>query len=397
MLETEFVKSMNNNYERVMLKDKPEENRYQYCIVSRGGIRGLLPCSLRYINGDSFLYYDISSKQSISQIFRGKKLIDREWIKDFVWNFNRIKQELSRFLLDSKNVIWFPDNVYRDIEDNRWSFMYYPYYEGENGFREFLEMVVEKLNHEDEELVEFVYGAYDQYTTLGEAYLQEKFSADAVILDKKWEKNENFEEERYVERNFAQISEEEIIKEEKVIREEKTIREEKNSSAKKKGGLFSFLDGAKKKDKEQRQKAKEENYYDIELGQLAMVAEPAEDYVVSSVSSEEYGKTIYMENVAEAVDTKRRLYIEDGILLATLSEEPIVIGKKKEESDIIIDNSTISRIHARISYEEGNYMLEDLNSTNGTFKNGLRLRPYERRKLMEGDEIRLGSVVVTYK
>ena len=42
-------------------------------------------------------------------------------------------------------------------------------------------------------------------------------------------------------------------------------------------------------------------------------------------------------------------------------------------------------------------MIEDLNSTNGTFKNGIRLRPYEKRKLVSGDEIRTGSVIIIYK
>ena len=65
MIETEFIKSMNLNFERVKLNEKPEERRYQYCILSRGGIRGLLECSLRYINSDAFLYYNISSKQNL--------------------------------------------------------------------------------------------------------------------------------------------------------------------------------------------------------------------------------------------------------------------------------------------------------------------------------------------
>ena len=35
MLNTEFVKNLHNNYERIMLEKKPEERRYQYCILSR--------------------------------------------------------------------------------------------------------------------------------------------------------------------------------------------------------------------------------------------------------------------------------------------------------------------------------------------------------------------------
>ena len=49
MINTEYIRSLNANYERMALGEKPEEKRYQYCMISRGGIKGLLPCSLRYI------------------------------------------------------------------------------------------------------------------------------------------------------------------------------------------------------------------------------------------------------------------------------------------------------------------------------------------------------------
>lgn len=47
--------------------------------------------------------------------------------------------------------------------------------------------------------------------------------------------------------------------------------------------------------------------------------------------------------------------------------------------------------------EEDGYYLEDMNSTNGTFKNGLRMQPYEKRKLEEGDEITFGKRTLIYR
>jgi pSer/pThr/pTyr-binding forkhead associated (FHA) protein len=41
------------------------------------------------------------------------------------------------------------------------------------------------------------------------------------------------------------------------------------------------------------------------------------------------------------------------------------------------------------------YVLEDLGSKNGTFVNGTRLA--RRRRLKDGDEIRLGSVQMTFR
>jgi hypothetical protein len=62
---------------------------------------------------------------------------------------------------------------------------------------------------------------------------------------------------------------------------------------------------------------------------------------------------------------------------------PISIGRSAD-SHIVIDNPAVSARHARV-YREGNqYVLEDLNSTNGTFVND---RPIARHTLAEGDVV----------
>jgi serine/threonine-protein kinase len=52
----------------------------------------------------------------------------------------------------------------------------------------------------------------------------------------------------------------------------------------------------------------------------------------------------------------------------------------------------VSRRHARIFLQENQYVIEDLNSANGTFVNGqLRLMPKQPHTLTNGDEVRLGE------
>ena len=126
MLNTEYIRSLNANYERLLLERKPEEKKYQYCMISRGGIKGLLPCSLRYIDGEAYLYYDITSRQNVAQLFE-KKPITRQWIMDFLWSMRRVRQEMSRFLLEESNIVWFPQHVYQDLEKKEFYFIYVPY------------------------------------------------------------------------------------------------------------------------------------------------------------------------------------------------------------------------------------------------------------------------------
>ena len=73
------------------------------------------------------------------------------------------------------------------------------------------------------------------------------------------------------------------------------------------------------------------------------------------------------------------------------------IGKRRGEADLVLDHAGVSRLHARIVREGDSFFVEDLNSTNGTFKNGLRLQPYEKRELEEGDEIGFGQEILIFR
>jgi hypothetical protein len=58
----------------------------------------------------------------------------------------------------------------------------------------------------------------------------------------------------------------------------------------------------------------------------------------------------------------------------------------------------VSRRHARISFSDGQYSLEDLGSTNGTFVNrGKRLAPGTRQSLSDGDEIIVGKTFLRFR
>jgi pSer/pThr/pTyr-binding forkhead associated (FHA) protein len=74
----------------------------------------------------------------------------------------------------------------------------------------------------------------------------------------------------------------------------------------------------------------------------------------------------------------------------------ITIGRT-DSNDIQVDNAAVSAHHARIVQDGRYYVIEDLNSTNGTFVNEKRIT---RRVLEENDVITIGKhslVVLTEK
>lgn len=66
-------------------------------------------------------------------------------------------------------------------------------------------------------------------------------------------------------------------------------------------------------------------------------------------------------------------------------------------ADMILKDKTVSRIHARISCEDNGVYIEDCNSTNGTFLNGVQLYGNEKMPLRKDDEIEIGRVKLEYR
>jgi hypothetical protein len=78
----------------------------------------------------------------------------------------------------------------------------------------------------------------------------------------------------------------------------------------------------------------------------------------------------------------------------TTEPDKIITGRSPT-SDLVFQNKLVSRRHAYFSVTpaEKKSVLVDTESTNGTFVNGRKLRPYEECPLAEGDEIRFGYEV----
>ena len=89
------------------------------------------------------------------------------------------------------------------------------------------------------------------------------------------------------------------------------------------------------------------------------------------------------------------LMINDTVLKEYLIDQTETIIGRDRSCDIPIDNIAVSREHARITREHshinegpGDYFVEDMGSSNGTFVNGHKV---DRKLLSTGDEITIGK------
>jgi len=64
------------------------------------------------------------------------------------------------------------------------------------------------------------------------------------------------------------------------------------------------------------------------------------------------------------------------------------------DNDIVIDNLAVSRLHALIEEEKGEYFVRDCDSLNGTEVNGERIK---RRRLEDGDEVTIAKHSIMFR
>ncbi len=76
----------------------------------------------------------------------------------------------------------------------------------------------------------------------------------------------------------------------------------------------------------------------------------------------------------------------------SLQNRKMIIGRE-DSADIVIPLTSVSREHACILPQNEEFVIEDLNSTNGTFVNGVRVN---RCILRHNDLIRIGDVTILF-
>ena len=110
------------------------------------------------------------------------------------------------------------------------------------------------------------------------------------------------------------------------------------------------------------------------------------------------GKTelLKMDETPEVVSLRKcQLTVIEGPMRGnkiTLNKNRMAIGKR-ENNDFILTDKTVSRNHLEIEYSSDSFLLRDLDSTNGTYLNGSRVK---EAYLTPGDTIKVGNTTLEF-
>lgn len=469
MEEAKYFKDYQHNYLILKCGGTGAGEGYQSRMLMSGKMERMLKCSVRNINGEAFFYYDISSKVTLENLYRRRKM-SYEQVWDLFRQMDVIYRTLDDFFMEEAGLLVHPDSIYYDLSSEKYFGIYYPGKDGitENSYEPLMDFL---LNHTDtgsRELTELVYRIYEMSE-------EPSFSiVDALLLFDEGEKIPAAENP-IREGIHTQIAKGSIVEE----KEEKTaaipapvqddqdicvspevVWEEKEEipyvHRKKNRTFYSFfailslcgigaavwlclhfilteretllliccsgvmglcflfsvvqLILSAKKDKK-REQEEEELLWDIEDEFREERPIAIQDILDTHIDVQterrqkegregaavQCGETVFVDMRKQKTEYKLYSLDKKNKKHIDLTQFPFSIGKMPGCVDCVLTDDSVSRLHARLEKQGEKIFLTDMNSTNGTYKNGLRMEPSETVEIEPGDEIRFGKLNYCYR
>lgn len=343
------------------------EDDYKLQMILENNIEGLLPLKVKQINNRNELYYDITSKISMKDLFAREKIKGKD-IEDLIIGLSNGVNGIREYLLDVNRLILSTEYIYVNAGTGVYSFCYCPYGEGtlQSGLKELFEEILDKLDHRDKKAVVLAYG------------MQQIVSKDNVTVTELLE---------YIKNNKAMEIQEKINQEANETNNILQEKQEKVEECLEKKSLFTRIKNifSRKKYKGEEELMEEWVGEFEELEEAKTYNREADN---EELKTEEYEEaTILLSSGIEACGiVLRSTDIENPITIIP-NGFPCIIGKSARSSDVKIEERFISRVHARLYEETDGYYIEDLNSSNGTYLNGQRLKAHELTTINIGDKV----------
>lgn len=438
-MEVEYLREMRQNYLMIQVEEHQAQG-YEARMLTGNTIEGLLKFRIKKADNRCRFCYEITSKQPLSRMLE-KKAIDAGQIRNLLLGIARTLTRMEDYLLTEEQIVLDPDYIYIDPEEYQPFLCLLPGKKGSfpEEFSLFLQFLLGKTDHEDNEAVVLIYGLYRES-------LKENYGLDNLL---RWLMRGNYPNMKYG--NKAEPHEKieaehtESWENQGIVNPQGAAEPEKEYRSKEywigallllAAGILFFLGryGLVRygiclaaagtmllaaggilcwhKLFAGRETPVETSEFNpsisnpnsqlktpIQPERWQMVfEEPQEGVEEAPVTADlrEEMRTVLLWNQSEE-KTIRSLVSRDGESDILLSYYPFIIGKQEGLCDCVLDKSTVSRLHVRIDETEEGYRVTDLNSTNGTFVNGRPLEANGAALVQPGDEIGVADLKFQFK
>lgn len=458
MFEAKYFRDYKHSYMILPCATAQPDKNYQCRLLISNKFEEILHCSLRYVNGTAYFYYDISSRTTLESLYRGRQFSFCQ-VRELFEQLYGIYCRLGDAFMDETKLVLLPEYIYYDLSRKKYIGLYYPEYEEDRPYEAFMDYLLEHIDSQDERLADLLYQIYER------AEEGTFFWSDVMRLVEESEDTLSGEEretdggaavmpDTVLNSMFVSPSGEEADLIAENLYEEKIKRP---LAPKKKNRLSVFLmalsvlgmagiaciygiyelsdeetmtlfgcgalmgvclfagfvgmfrNCGKQKKRQEMSAPSFREEVSLPVSEavslervLSRETQAGWDGAVKKEvgerweENESYGDTVFFDSahITEyklyALDKKNKKHIE-------LTKFPYTVGKMAGCVDCVLTDDSVSRIHGRFEKEGNVVRLTDMNSTNGTYKNGRRLQPQETVDIEPGDEIRFGNLHYCYR
>ena len=351
-------------------------------------IRGFLPLEVRRINGEKEYIYDISGKISLAE-YLSQTAFNRSYICRLLGRLLEMIHTLEEYLLDGNGLVIQEDCLYVRRSTGEPEGMYQPGQQAEvvPAVGKLLEYIMEKMNPEDTALAFFVYDMHkltkEPECTRGmlEEYLERSEGPETEALDDEPER-------------------------------EKPVRRGGGAAAPRR----------KKQRPHTEKKATPAEYLlpilfaaagiliPLVLWRLGVFRKPLSGQMDWSrlagaaalfAGTAGYGVWRTLPQRESDIWLEEDGFSQKSVCLISqrgigepipVTEFPYWIGGEEGRADAVLRDEGVSCVHACLLQEDGEVMVMDEESENGTFCNGERLVPGQKKILRDGDILRFARL-----
>ena len=372
-MEITYQRSLHKSYMCIEAAEDVIEE-HELVILSKYKVPQLLPLQIMIQDGRVQYWYEITGKQQLTDYLGGKRIGSAQ-LKKLLFSMEQVCRKIPEFLLKETRICLQSELLYVDLEDETVYFTYLPFQEEEfpREFQRWMEEVLTIIDHQDRAGAELAYDIY------------EKSRAENISMPELLEGIRGREIS-----NIPEVSERKTVEQEKEISlaVEKKMKQGqawrlpeslvKDKAALIKEKIWEKIEGYRKIfSKDEKQKTA------FGLSQDSMTE-------VLGCQSENY-HTELLRKQPEKPEGKLIYQGKNGCADFCIGKEEFFIGRNSQLVDGRIETDGISRIHARVMKSEGEYYIEDLDSTNGTYLNGKLLEYRRGEKLHKSDRVQFGT------